>query len=312
MKWLNKFMKLFCGEGDEDWIPSQFADMNDRQGPLAEECCDTSCDTAPIRQVGPVGWSCPRYESGKARFSPRSSGTFVPMVPVAASALPLTPRGEQGEGSAHACIQFGSFETQLVAIIDAGKSAVPASPRGEGTESLVFGASSADSQISETNPTSAQTPAEGPEESSTDAGKKPAPITGFERRSAVVQVDKHRHVLSNSKVVAAIVAEIKSKLGKPTRTRDNDLTIRYLANARCGELGIRPHHTRAIVERTIVLVYAPDEADMEAAKLDNSATLLRAHADYAYHGRSSLYRRFVSRRMHALFFSGPPTGSASA
>lgn len=286
--WLATLLSMCCGTADEDWIPRQFANVNDREGPLAEECCDTTCDTSAIQQMAYVGWSNPHQKMGMPEHSLRR----LQHQDCSALVEPVCP-------SAPEAIMFGDVEVATWSPAELSSSPV---------ETLIEG-----SAEEVNSPSHVQTPVKDPEEHIV-VGRPVGgePCTGFERRSAVQQVDRHRRVLGKGQMVAAITAEIKSKLGAPVRNRDNDLTIRYLAGQRCTDLGVRPHHQRSVIERTLAMVYAPDDADVEGVELFNSRAMHDAHARLAYAGKSNLYRTFVSRRTHALFFSGPPSGSAHA
>jgi len=157
-----------------------------------------------------------------------------------------------------------------------------------------------------------ETPAEGPEdvvEAAAEVSQRQE--TGFARRKMVVEVDQHRRVTAKSPLVAALTAEIKSKLGTPLKNGANDLTIRYLAASRCKELGVRPLHTRSVVEWVIVMVYTPDHADVSAAVLSRSHANEQAHATLAYAKKSSFFKAFVPRCVYSLCAHGPVMGSSS-
>lgn len=292
--WLQKLFELCCC-GDEDWVVSQYADINDRNGPLAEECCDTSCDADLIEQYG--------------QRSPARPMRVEAAIPIAATVVESTPVEAVSPAFAvHTTTNFtlGDFSvvTNAPVSITYGDLAVDVAPED------IVSVMTVSEQAAQAD-TPVQAPADSPEKDEEKVAQVSAlPESGFARRVDIVKVDQHRRVTESSKLVAAIVAEVKAKLGMPIKNAANDLTIRFLAASRCKDLGVRPLHAREVVELVIVLVYAPDAADVRAAVMQGSKTVRDAHAAHDYAQRSTVYKTFVPRCVHSLFHSSPKRGAA--
>lgn len=85
----------------------------------------------------------------------------------------------------------------------------------------------------------------------------------------VIEVPRHRRLPHPHRggYVAAVVSEIKNRLGCPPVNAANLLAVRRMANNIMGKHGIRPSHVRASIEQIIAGVFVPDEADQRAAKM---------------------------------------------
>jgi len=157
------------------------------------------------------------------------------------------------------------------------------------------------------------TKTETPVDATPVASPVPSKPTGFKKDCEEVEVRQHRRVHKKQRggVVAALVAEIKAKLGMPNQTAANDLVIRSLAYMRCRELKIRPKHSQAIVSQVIVLVYCPDHTDIDAAIIRNSKEYTLRMAALDYENRSRIYRLLVPKSVHAFFYTGPSQRAGS-
>lgn len=305
MMWLSNVFALFCCSGDEDWIPTLVKHVSDPDGPLAEECCDVSRDNQPLEYVVLPS----QVTAGK---QPGSGGPETVAAVAQAIAQPVadTEAGALAQPTTKVtAITFGDIVVTTYAPTTITFGDIDTEVAGECIASFTGGVQQA---VEEAN-TVSQAPAEGPEMVDCAVAQVSArQEEGFAKRVTRVEVDQHRRCTSESRLVSAIVCEIKAKLGMPIKNAANTLTIRYLANSRCKDLGVRPAHARAIVELVIVLVYAPDVSDVRAAELQGSNAIRRAHADHSYATKSKVYKAFVPRCVHSLFASGPVTGSATA
>jgi len=137
---------------------------------------------------------------------------------------------------------------------------------------------------------------------------------GFAYDIEVVEVKNHRrvHKHQRGRCIAAITAEIKSKMGTPQVSGANTLAIRHLAFNRCKELKIRPKHAREIIELVIAAVYVPDKVDADRVTFENSRATRAKYARVSYVTKSWLYKKFMSERAHAMFGSVHSSGPSSA
>lgn len=70
--------------------------------------------------------------------------------------------------------------------------------------------------------------------------------------------------------VRCVVAEIKVKLGTPSKRQSNDTIIRRMARNLMEVHGLRPTHQAAVINRIIAMVYIPSDDEIEASNLHNS------------------------------------------
>lgn len=95
------------------------------------------------------------------------------------------------------------------------------------------------------------------------------PSSVFRVCQDVIEVPRHRRLPHPHRgaYVAAVVSEIKNRLGCPAPNAANLLAVRRMANNIMGKHGIRPSHTRASIEQIIAGVFVPDESDQRAAEM---------------------------------------------
>jgi len=134
----------------------------------------------------------------------------------------------------------------------------------------------------------------------------------FVRKTTPVEVVSHRRVRRGKKMsfVQTLACEIKAKLGTPNRTSANVLTVRHLAYSRCREVNLRAVDTRHAVEQVIELVFANDQADVQAAKIRNSRAVKKQAALVAYQSKSALFRWLVSSETYASWAWSTSVGHA--
>ncbi len=134
----------------------------------------------------------------------------------------------------------------------------------------------------------------------------------FVRKTATVEAVSHRRVRRGKKMsfVQTLACEIKAKLGTPNRTSANVLTVRHLAYSRCREVNLRAVDTRHAVEQVIELVFANDQADIQAAKIRNSRAVKKQAALVAYQSKSALFRWLVSSETYASWAWSTSVGHA--
>jgi len=138
-------------------------------------------------------------------------------------------------------------------------------------------------------------------------------VSTFVKSDKQVTVEQHRRVNKHHRgqFVSALVAEIKTKLGQPVKSKANDLVIRHLAYSRCKEVGVRPKHAQDIVSKVCVMVYVPDQLDIDAVTLENSNANAGQYSKLSYAKRGSVYRAWIPFKLHNLFSSGPTPATAS-
>lgn len=265
----------FCK--DPNWVDDLFEDVNDMDGPVAEDCVDTTLDAALVGDTTwEKGWQ-PLHSIGAAGPKELVFGNLssdeVKLLTEHTGIEPTDSSSDAVMDTQLAPIAIGELQcvdnTQLATSYNAELQ------RGDITA---------------------------------------APETGFAKRVTLVEVSLHRrvHKHQRGRFVASITSEIKAKMGIPAKSKANDLTIRYLANGRCKELGVRPKHAQAIVELVLVMVYTPDQCDIAAAKLNNSGARKAAWNDYSWANKSLLYRTFTPRFLHDLNSHGPVNGPVGA
>jgi len=265
----------FCK--DPNWVDDLFEDVNDMDGPVAEECVDTTLDAA---LVGDATW-----EQG---WQPLTIGLASPKE-----------------------MLFGDFSSGEVELLSEHRDFEPTDSSSDAI---------ANTQLAITNTFGALQKVDNMQLAPVTVGALQkvdvvaAPETGFAKRVTVVEVSQHRrvHKHQRGRFVASITSEIKAKMGIPVKSKANDLTIRYLANGRCKELGVRPKHSQAIVELVLVMVYTPDKCDVAAAELSNSRARKAAWNDHSWASKSQLYRMFTPRFLHDLNTHGPSDGPVGA
>lgn len=139
-----------------------------------------------------------------------------------------------------------------------------------------------------------------------------ADFPAFVRKTATVEVVSHRRVRRGKKMsfIQTLACEIKAKLGTPNRTSANVLTVRHLAHCRCREVNLRAVDTRHAVEQVIELVFANDQADIQAAKIRNSRAVKKQAALVAYQSKSALFRWLVSSETYVSWAWSTSVGHA--
>jgi len=142
----------------------------------------------------------------------------------------------------------------------------------------------------------------------------PPPPKPFVKKVEPVEVVQHRRVRKHKKdpFVAALVSEIKCKLGIPERTPANIRTVRHMAQTRCREMNLRALDSRRAIELTITLVFVPDEMDVDAAKVANSVAVRKQHASLAYEKKPPMFRWFISKPTYVFFAWPQDSGQANA
>jgi len=132
-------------------------------------------------------------------------------------------------------------------------------------------------------------------------------VAVFPLRVEPVEVMSHRRIHKHRKgqFVQLLATEIKAKLGTPARTPANVLAVRHLAHARCREVNLRAIDTRRAVEQAIELVFLPDDADIEAAKIRNSRSAHAKRSQLEYQRKSALFRMFVSEETYVRWSWAP-------
>jgi len=245
---------------DPNWVDDLFEDVNDMDGPVAEECVDTSLDAALVGDT-----------AKDSRFT-------------LCTECPVDPKG----------IAFGDFPSVELELLAERQVFEPM----DSSSNPVINTLLAPNNIVEFQ----------------SVGVVEVPETGFAKRVTLVEVSQHRrvHKHQRGRFVASITSEIKAKMGIPAKSKANDLTIRYLANGRCKELGVRPKHSQAIVELVLVMVYTPDDCDVAASELTNSCARKAAWDKYSWANKSLLYRAFMPKFFHNLSTHGPADGPVSA
>jgi hypothetical protein len=85
----------------------------------------------------------------------------------------------------------------------------------------------------------------------------------------VVEVKNHRRVATKGRgfYQAAVVGEIKNKLGLPKLTEANKLVVRRMAHNIMTRHGVRPTHIRMSIEKIVAGVFIPDQYDVESAEM---------------------------------------------
>lgn len=141
------------------------------------------------------------------------------------------------------------------------------------------------------------------EASEEDEEEETIPTPAFAKKVDSVDVIFHRRVHKKNRrpFICVLVNEIKAKLGVPTRTPANLLTVRHMVFTRCKEVNLRAIDTRRAVEMVIPLVFAPDDVDIEAAQLANSKAIRKQKARLAYEYKSPLFRWWVGRETYATY-----------
>jgi len=101
----------------------------------------------------------------------------------------------------------------------------------------------------------------------------------------VVEVKNHRRINARNRgnYVAAVVSEIKNRLGPVCPTAANKLVVRRMANNIMQRHGVRPTHIREIIERVTAGVFVMDSEDLLGARMlaSNVTGDLRAEVDDA-------------------------------
>lgn len=99
----------------------------------------------------------------------------------------------------------------------------------------------------------------------------------------VIEVKNSRRVATNGRHFynAAVVAEIKNKLGLPKCTEANKLVVRRMARNIMEKHGVRPTHIRQSIEKVVAGVFVPDQYDIEASAMlsSNAVTDLRSQVN---------------------------------
>jgi len=107
-----------------------------------------------------------------------------------------------------------------------------------------------------------------------------APSKVYVLKQDVVEVARHRRLPHQNKgnYVAVMVDGYKTRLGCPAPTAANKLMVRRMAYNDMIKHGLRPCHTRGVVEQIIAGVFVPDEYDLLGAKMlaSNRVGSLRA------------------------------------
>jgi len=136
----------------------------------------------------------------------------------------------------------------------------------------------------------------------------------------VVEVKRHRRLphTRSGDYVAAVVSEIKTRLGCPPANAANLLAVRRMANNICSNHGLRPTHAREAVELIVAGVFVPDAPDLRAAKILQSLSMasLREELEAAkpISVWSSLLHPFKGRGAKRVRDEGPsrnPYGGAA-
>jgi len=91
-----------------------------------------------------------------------------------------------------------------------------------------------------------------------------------------VEVKLHRRVHKKHKrpYMVALLAQVKVKFGTPARNAANTGAIRKYCAAIMSEHGVRPTDQRQLLPTIIALAYVPDQWEVEADKLMESAPVL--------------------------------------
>lgn len=99
----------------------------------------------------------------------------------------------------------------------------------------------------------------------------------------VIEVKNSRRVATNGRHFynAAVVAEIKNKLGLTKPTEANKLVVRRMARNIMEKHGVRPTHIRQSIEKVVAGVFVPDQYDIEASAMlsSNAVANLRSQVD---------------------------------
>jgi hypothetical protein len=99
------------------------------------------------------------------------------------------------------------------------------------------------------------------------------PSSVYRLAQDVVEVKKHRRIRKPNRYAAAVVAEIKNRLGCPAKTQANILAVRRMAVNIMERHGVRPTHVRQTVELVVAGVFVPDKHDLRGAKILQSVSV---------------------------------------
>lgn len=107
----------------------------------------------------------------------------------------------------------------------------------------------------------------------------------------VVEVTRHRRLphRHNGHYAAAVVSEIKNRLGCPAANAANLLVVRRMANNIIGKHGLRPSHVREVIELVVAGVFVPDESDLRGAKVLASVGISELRSELANAGPTSAW-----------------------
>lgn len=96
-----------------------------------------------------------------------------------------------------------------------------------------------------------------------------APSKVYVLKQDVVEVARHRRLPHKNKgnYIAVMVDGYKTRLGCPAPTAANKLMVRRMAYNDMIKHGLRPCHTRGVIEQIIAGVFVPDEYDLLSAKM---------------------------------------------
>jgi hypothetical protein len=305
--------KMFCGITDPDWVNELHSDIDNKDGPLLEEVCDVRDDYKPIEmmyvpknisllpeRLEPLNVRCVRAKKINHIFGYVHTQTAVP------DTAPMVERVAVDFVKSNTAIMFGSIEVEVadLQLLKPGNSTLLCNVPPEETkysQPEVTGNANEPTAESPLNPIVAR---ESPPEME---------FKTYVKTLKEIAVDQHRRVNKHQagQFVAALVAEIKTKLGLTVKSRANDLVIRHLAYSRCKEVGVRPKHAQEIVAKVCVMVYVPDGTDIDAKTLENSNANALKHAKLSYEKMSSIYRAWIPFTLHSKFTSGPTQAATS-
>jgi hypothetical protein len=107
----------------------------------------------------------------------------------------------------------------------------------------------------------------------------------------VIEVNRHRRLPHPHRgdYVASVVSDIKNRLGCPAPTAANKLAVRRMANNICCKHGLRPSHTRVVIELIIAGTFVPDDADLRAARILASASVEHLREEVSNAGPTSAW-----------------------
>lgn len=107
----------------------------------------------------------------------------------------------------------------------------------------------------------------------------------------VIEVAHHRRLPHPKRgdYIACVVSTIKNRMGCPAPNAANKLAVRRMALNICGKHGVRPSHTRVVIEMIVAGVFVPDDADLRAAKVLASVGVEELRSEVANAGPTSAW-----------------------